>query len=83
VSGACLLRSSQPMVGITQQTSVNDEILLNACRLSGSIGRHMKQQLLDTQHHQSQNQHQHDHKHEHEQQQQGQDQDKASPSEER
>ena len=36
-SGCCLLRSAQPLVGITQNTSVNDEILLNACRLSGSI----------------------------------------------
>jgi len=36
-SGSCLLRSAQPLVGITQHKSVNDEILLNACRLSGSI----------------------------------------------
>ena len=37
ISGACLLRSAQPLVGIRQHTSVNDEVLLNACRLAGSI----------------------------------------------
>jgi hypothetical protein len=29
-----MLRSSQPLAGITSQTSLQDEILINACRLS-------------------------------------------------
>ena len=40
VSGCVLLRSAQPLVGITLQTSSADQLLLNYCRLSGSVGGH-------------------------------------------
>jgi hypothetical protein len=37
ISGCVLLRSAQPLVGLTQQTSSADQLLLNYCRLSGTF----------------------------------------------
>mmetsp|Transcript_5160 Transcript_5160/g.7900 ORF Transcript_5160/g.7900 Transcript_5160/m.7900 type:complete len:898 (+) Transcript_5160:232-2925(+) len=50
ISQSVLIRSAQPLVGITLQTSAADQLLLNYCRLSGSLNKSRSHEIEPTFH---------------------------------